>query len=48
LQQAAEIQYYWQERNQERLAKIAAMPPKPGQEEIYAKLQAWKRKLEAE
>ncbi|MBR8833322.1 MAG: DUF433 domain-containing protein [Stigonema ocellatum SAG 48.90 = DSM 106950] len=29
----------------ERLAQIAKMPPKPGQEEIYAKLQAWKAKL---
>jgi uncharacterized protein (DUF433 family) len=47
LQQADDIQQYWQERNRERLAKIATMPPKPGQEEIQAKLQAWKRKLEA-
>jgi prepilin-type N-terminal cleavage/methylation domain-containing protein len=27
------------------LAQIAKIPPKPGQEEIYAKLQAWKAKL---
>ncbi len=46
LQQAEEIQRYWQARNRERLAEIAAMPAKPGQEEIQAKLQAWKQKLE--
>ncbi|MBE9246501.1 hypothetical protein IQ223_18950 [Microcystis aeruginosa LEGE 00239] len=27
------------------MAQIAKIPPKPGQEEIYAKLQAWKAKL---
>lgn len=47
LQQAQEIERYWQERNQERLARIAAMPPKPGQEEIHVKLEAWKRQLDA-
>lgn len=46
LQQAEEIRQYWENRNRERLAEIAAMPPKPGQEEIQAKLQAWKKKLE--
>jgi uncharacterized protein (DUF433 family) len=47
LQQAEDVKHYWQEHNRERLAQIAALPPKPGQEEIHAKLQAWKRKLEA-
>ena len=46
LQQAEEIRQYWENRNRERFAEIAAMPPKPGQEEIQAKLQAWKKKLE--
>ena len=45
LQEAAEIRHYWEARNQERFAEIAAMPPKPGQEELRAKLQAWKAKL---
>ena len=46
LQQAEEIRQYWENRNRERFAEIAAMPPKPGREEIQAKLQAWKKKLE--
>ncbi len=46
LQQAEEIRQYWQERNRERFAEIAAMPPKPGQEEIHAKLQAWKARID--
>lgn len=48
LQTAAEIRQYWEERNRERFAKIATMPPKPGQEALRAKLQAWKAKIEAE
>jgi uncharacterized protein (DUF433 family) len=46
LQQAQEIRQYWETRNRDRLAEIAAMPPQPGQEEIHARLQAWKKKLE--
>ena len=46
LQQAEEIRQYWEERNRERFAQIAAMPPKPGQEEIRAKLRARKAKWE--
>jgi len=45
LQQAEEIRQYWEDRNRERFAQIASLPPKPGQEEIRAKLQAWKTKL---
>jgi hypothetical protein len=45
LQTAQENRQYWQERNRERLAQIAALPPKPGQEALRAKLQAWKAKL---
>ncbi len=45
LQTAQEIQDYWAEKNRQRLAQIATLPPKPGQEEIYKKLQAWKAKL---
>jgi hypothetical protein len=42
---AQEIQEYWQEKNRQRLETIANLPPKPGQAEIQAKLQAWKAKL---
>ncbi len=45
LQATQEMREYWEDKNRERLAQIAKMPPKPGQEEIYAKLQAWKAKL---
>jgi hypothetical protein len=45
LQATQEMRGYWEDRNRERLAQIAKLPPKPGQEEIYAKLQAWKAKL---
>ncbi len=45
LQQAEEIRQYWETRNSERFAEIAASSPKPGQEEIRAKLQAKKAEL---
>lgn len=45
LQATQEMREYWEDKNRERLAQIAKLPPKPGQEEIYAKLQAWKAKL---
>ncbi|NEP10142.1 MAG: DUF433 domain-containing protein [Symploca sp. SIO2C1] len=48
LQTAEEIRQYWEERNRERFAKIAAMPPKPDQEVLRAKLQAWKMRIEAQ
>ena len=48
LQTAVEIRQYWEERNREQFAKIAAMPPKPGQEALRAKLQAWKARIEAQ
>jgi uncharacterized protein (DUF433 family) len=44
-QQAEENRQYWGARNKERLARIAALPPKPGHEELRAKLQAAKAKL---
>jgi uncharacterized protein (DUF433 family) len=47
LQTAQEIRQYWEERNRERLAQIAAQPPKPGQEAIRKKLQAWKARIES-
>ncbi|NET62128.1 MAG: DUF433 domain-containing protein [Symploca sp. SIO2E6] len=45
LQATQEMREYWEDKNRERLAQIAKLPPKPGQEEIHAKLQAWKAKL---
>lgn len=45
LQQAEENRQYWEARNKEHLVRIAALPPKPGQEELRAKLQAAKEKL---
>lgn len=47
LQEAEEIRQYWEERNRERFAQIAEQPPRPGQEAIRAKLQAWKEKLKS-
>jgi len=46
LQQAEQVRHYWEARNRERFAQIAAMPPKSGQEEIRARLAAWKARLE--
>jgi uncharacterized protein (DUF433 family) len=46
LQQAEEIRHYWEERNREQFAKVEVMPPKPGQEELRAKLDAWKARLD--
>lgn len=46
LQYSEEIQQYWEKRNRKRFAKFESMPPKPGREEVRAKLQAWKAKLE--
>jgi uncharacterized protein (DUF433 family) len=40
LQEAEEIRGYWEERNRERLAQIAGMPPKPEHAAAWAKLQA--------
>ncbi len=38
LKQAEENRKYWDERNRERFAQIAAMPPKPEYSEVYKKL----------
>jgi uncharacterized protein (DUF433 family) len=45
LQETQERRKYWEDRYRERLAQIAKLPPKPGQEEVYAKLQSWKARL---
>ncbi len=45
LQETQARRKYWEEKNHERLTEIAQMPPKPRQEAIHAKLQAWKAEL---
>lgn len=42
LQTAEAIRQYWKERNHEHFARIAALPPKLGQEALWIKLQAQK------
>lgn len=42
LQEAEETRQYWEERNREHFARIATMPPKPGREALWAKLQEQK------
>lgn len=48
LKQAKEIQHYWEERNREHSARVAAMQPKPGTEALWAKLREQKAKHELE
>jgi len=48
LKQAEENRQYWEERNREHFTQIAAMPPKPGQEALWAKLREQKAKHELE
>jgi uncharacterized protein (DUF433 family) len=40
LQKAAENQRYWMERNREHMERIAAMPHKPENEEVWKKLKS--------
>jgi len=45
LQQAEESRQYWEAHNREHFATLVAITPKPGQEALRVKLQAWKTKL---
>lgn len=45
LVQADEHRQYWQQRNAQRLADIAAHPRNPAQEAIWQKLEAMKRRV---
>lgn len=47
LEYAEEIRQYWEERNRDRLAEIAKMPPPPGKEAAWEKLQAQKARTKA-
>lgn len=44
----AEIRQYWEERNREHFAQIAALPRKLGQEALWAKLEEQKAKRASE
>lgn len=48
LQNREEIRQYWEERNRGHFARIAAMPHKPGQEALWAKLEEQKARRNAE
>lgn len=48
LKQAEENRRYWEERNREHFARVAAMPPKPSREALWEKLQAQKAKHKLE
>jgi len=48
LKYAEEIRQYWEERNRDRLAAIAKMPPPPGKEAAWKKLQEFKARNKAE
>ncbi len=48
LKQAAESRQYWEERNREHFARVAAMPPEPGREALRVKLREQKAKHEVE
>jgi len=49
VRRAEEERKYWEERNRERFAEIANLPPPPGKEELVAKLRARKKaRIEAE
>ncbi len=40
-----EVRTYWEERNKERLAQIAQLPPSPGKEALHLKLQTLKTRI---
>ena len=48
LQNREEIRQYWEDRNRERFARIAAMPHKPGQEAFWAKLEGQRARRAAQ
>lgn len=48
LQAAEKSRQYWEERNRNRLAEIAKMPPKPEREAMWKKLQEWKARITVE
>ncbi len=47
LKEAEELRLYYEEKNRDLIARIAAMPPRPGTEAVWEKLRAAKAKREA-
>jgi uncharacterized protein (DUF433 family) len=47
LKEAEELRQYYEEKNRDLITRLAAQPPKPGQEVVRAKLQAAKGKFES-
>ena len=47
LKEAEELRLYYEEKNRDLIARIAAQPPRPGTEAIREKLRAAKAKREA-
>jgi uncharacterized protein (DUF433 family) len=47
LKEAEELRQYYEEKNRELIARIAAQPPKPGTEAAWEKLKAAKAKRES-
>ncbi|NJK68230.1 MAG: DUF433 domain-containing protein [Microcoleus sp. CSU_2_2] len=47
LKEAEELRLYYEEKNRDLIARIAAQPPRPGTEAIWEKLRAAKAKREA-
>jgi uncharacterized protein (DUF433 family) len=48
LKNREEIRQYWEDRNRDRIARIAAMPHKLGQEAFWAKLEEQRAKRAAQ
>jgi uncharacterized protein (DUF433 family) len=48
LKQSEENRQYWEERNREHFARVAAMSPRPGREALWTKLQEQKARHELE
>jgi uncharacterized protein (DUF433 family) len=48
LKEAEELRQYYEKRNQDLIARLAAKPPKPGMEATWEKLQAQKAKHQAQ
>jgi uncharacterized protein (DUF433 family) len=47
LKEAEELQQYYEEKNRDLIARLAAQLPKPGQEAVRAKLQAAKAEFKS-
>ena len=48
LKEAEELRLYYEEKNRDLIARIAAQPPRPGTEAAWKKLRAAKAKLKSQ